>query len=266
MAFQQPGDPYKAYREAPAIVPAAPPPGWYQDPSGNGTRWWDGTQWGPHAQPQPATLPGPQAHPPGGTAGTAPGLWAWVVAATPLVLLGVAILAAVLVGVDGTTSAYLLVGEAVAAALALFAAWRDTKALRAAGEPLRDALAWWCLLPPWAYLWARAVKRTRKTGADWGLFAGSVIAWLVIIVIAVPVTGSVITDVTVFNRTQAQADIAKGIKARTGVAVTVDCPQDPPLNPGSQFQCIATAADGSTTAVTVTVQDRSGDVIWQTGG
>lgn len=25
-----------------------PPPGWYQDPSGSGSRWWDGNQWTDH--------------------------------------------------------------------------------------------------------------------------------------------------------------------------------------------------------------------------
>jgi hypothetical protein len=38
------------------------------------------------------------------------------------------------------------------------------------------------------------------------------------------------------------------------------------MNPGSKFECISTAANGSTTAVTVTVQDRSGDVVWQAEG
>lgn len=32
--------------------PAGPPPGWYVDPSG-GSRWWDGTGWGPTAPDRP---------------------------------------------------------------------------------------------------------------------------------------------------------------------------------------------------------------------
>jgi hypothetical protein len=260
MTYQQAANPYQSNGQSAQGPPAAPPPGWYSEPGGQGLRWWDGTQWGPQAQPQP-----PGQHPPGGAAGTAPGLWAWVVAAAPLVLLGVAILAAALLGADGTTSAYLLVGAGVADVLAIIAAEFDTKALRAAGEPVSSALGWWCLLVPWAYLWARAVKRTRKTGADWALFAGSVIAWLLVIVIAVPVTGSVMTNSSVFDRARAQADIAKGIKAQSGVTATVNCPQDPALNPGSQFQCVATASDGSTAMVTVTIQDRKGDYTWQTG-
>jgi hypothetical protein len=36
---------------AAAVPPAAYPPGWYPDPYGAARlRWWDGTQWTPHAQ------------------------------------------------------------------------------------------------------------------------------------------------------------------------------------------------------------------------
>jgi len=50
------------------------------------------------------------------------------------------------------------------------------------------------------------------------------------------------------------------------ISVTVDCPQNPPMNPGSTFQCVATATDGSTVFVTVTVQDTSGDITWRVNG
>jgi hypothetical protein len=195
-----------------------------------------------------------------------PGPWAWAVASAPLLLLGVAALVALAASVNVSVTACLLIGGLVADVFAIFAAYRDTRALRAGGEPVSGGLAWWCLLVPWAYLWARAVKRVNKSGADWGLLAGAVAAWLLIIVIASPVVGSAITTGAVFNQAQVQATIAKGIKNQTGVAVTVSCPSDPPLNPGSQFECVATADDGSTTSVTVTIQDRSGDIIWQTGG
>ncbi|MGH3227294.1 MAG: DUF4333 domain-containing protein [Streptosporangiaceae bacterium] len=171
-----------------------------------------------------------------------------------------------MVSVGIGVSQCLLIGALVAAVFAIFAAYRDARALRSAGEPVGGGLAWWCLLVPWAYLWARAVKRINKGSADWGLLVGAAAAWLVVLVISVPVIGSVITDSAVFEQAQVQSQIASGIEAKSGVAVTVSCPKDPPLNPGSQFQCIATAADGSTTLVTVTIQDRQGDIIWQTGG
>jgi hypothetical protein len=37
----------------------SPPPGWYQDPSGPGLRWWDGTRWTEHEQPAVALPPPP---------------------------------------------------------------------------------------------------------------------------------------------------------------------------------------------------------------
>ena len=45
-----------------------PPPGWYQDPSGPGLRWWDGTRWTEHEQPAVALPP-----PPPSVAGPVPG-------------------------------------------------------------------------------------------------------------------------------------------------------------------------------------------------
>ena len=217
--------------------------------------------------PAPGRLPGP---PPAavvpGPRPTAPGPWAWGVASSPLLLLGVAAVVAAVVSVNVGVSQCLLIGALVADVFAIFAAYRDARALRAAGEPVGAHLAWWCLLVPWAYLWARAVKRVNKGSADWGLLVGAAAAWLLVLVISVPVIGSVITDSSVFEQAQVQSQIASGIEAKSGVAVTVSCPKDPPLNPGSQFQCIATATDGSTTLVTVTIQDRQGDIIWQTGG
>jgi hypothetical protein len=42
----------------------SPPTGWYQDPTGPGLRWWDGTRWTEHQQhaaplPPPPAMPGP---------------------------------------------------------------------------------------------------------------------------------------------------------------------------------------------------------------
>jgi len=294
-----------SYQQPPGYgTPAAPPPGWYPDPYGPpALRWWDGIQWcsqtRPLPQPEqalrppdPGVFPGGQdadhpgrhrapgapqdggyaqdlpwalpAQPSARTAAQSPP-WPWAVAAAPLVQLGIAILAAVLTSPDDNVVGCLLAGGVVAFLFAIFAAFRDIRALGAAGEDLNPALAWWCLLVPWAYLWARAIKRPGRTNADWGLLAGSITAWLLVLVISSPVIAAVTTDSATFNQAQVQSQIASGIKAKSGVAVTVSCPQNPPLNPGSQFTCIATAGDGSTVPVNVTIQDRSGDYIWQTG-
>jgi len=56
-----------------------PPPGWYQDPTGPGLRWWDGVRWTEHHQaavplppPPVAPLAGPGAPGQPGAAPLAP--------------------------------------------------------------------------------------------------------------------------------------------------------------------------------------------------
>jgi Na+/alanine symporter len=157
-------------------------------------------------------------------------------------------------------------GVLVAALLGIFMAVKDARVLRATGEPFSSGLAAWCLLGGWAYLLARAIKRVNRTNNDWVLFAVSVVTWLVVIVIATPVIRSAVTSGSVFSRAKVQSDVAQAIYDKTGTSVTVNCPQDPPLNPGSQFQCVATATDGSASMVTITIQDSSGEYTWQIKG
>jgi hypothetical protein len=177
-------------------------------------------------------------------------------------MLGFAVLAAALAGPSGSVLGYVLFGALVADIVGLVAAWRDTRALTAAGDPIARKLAWWCLLTPWAYLGARAVKRARRSNTDWMLLVASLATWLLIIVVSIPVIKSVMTDSTTFRQTRMEADIASGIKIKSGFAVKVSCPQVHPTNPGSQFQCAAIASDGVTILVTVTIRDRSGAWSW----
>ena len=59
MSYQQPP-------EQRATAPAGAPPGWYPDPGGlQALRWWDGTQWSPHAQPLSRAVQEPQLPYPG---------------------------------------------------------------------------------------------------------------------------------------------------------------------------------------------------------
>lgn len=255
---------------------SAPPAGWYPDSSGQqGLRWWDGAQWGPQAPPSPVLAPTAPAGPlppvmaaPAPWAGPAgsPVPWAWGVAAMPVIQLVIGVGLGLSVGVSVGGPAAVFAGVLAAAALGIFMAVRDARALRAAGETFPSGLAAWCLLGGWAYLLARAIKRANRTNSDWVLFGVSVVTWLVVIVIMTPMINAAITSGSVFNRAKVQSNIARGIYNQTGMPVTVNCPQDPPISPGSQFQCVATASYGSTSMVTVTIQDNTGDFTWQVTG
>ena len=56
-----------------------------------------------------------------------------------------------------------------------------------------------------------------------------------------------------------------GVKTNDGETATVSCPPNPSMTVGTKFTCIATAADGSTIPVDVTVTDNTGDITWQVG-
>jgi hypothetical protein len=191
-----------------------------------------------------------------------PGPWAWAVAATPLVGLGAAVILAAATGPDVGTSTCVTIGYFAGAILAFIAALMDVRSLRAASDPIYPGMAALCLLlSGWAYLLARAIKR--RAGVDWGVFAAGLGAAVVVLAVSVPVAGGAKASNGVFDQSGVQAQIAKALKAKSGYAFTVACPHDPSMNPGSSFDCIATAPDNSTAEVKVTIQDISGDYIWQ---
>ena len=45
-----------AAAEGESVGRPAPEPGWYADPQGTGTRWWDGQGWTAHTQAAPTTV------------------------------------------------------------------------------------------------------------------------------------------------------------------------------------------------------------------
>jgi uncharacterized protein DUF4333 len=57
--------------------------------------------------------------------------------------------------------------------------------------------------------------------------------------------------------------IAQGIQEQTGATgVTVDCPDDIEAKAGDEFECQATADDGTNATVKVTQNDDQGNVTW----
>lgn len=148
------------YPQQPALQ--APSPGWYD--SDGAKRWWDGARWGPVAPLADDTSP-PAAPAATAAPARAPFPWAWAVALSPLVLLAVAVVGALLGGPSGNAGTYILIGEAVTIAVAFIAIDRDRRTLARAGEPQRRLWFWFPLIP-WIYLWMRAVRRPGRTNAD----------------------------------------------------------------------------------------------------
>jgi hypothetical protein len=161
------------------------------------------------------------------------------VAAIPLLHLAVAVVIAAVGGMTGSTAGYVLLGAVAADLVAVFLAYRDARSLKTAGNLRGTGIAWWALLAPWAYLWARAVKRYGRTNLDWILLAASAALWFLVFVISAPIVSSVANATTTFNQAKVQADIARGIQNQLGVHAVVRCPKDPPVHPGATFQCLA---------------------------
>ena len=66
------------------------------------------------------------------------------------------------------------------------------------------------------------------------------------------------------NTTKAESAIAQGIMQQTGAqGVTVNCPNDVPIEAGKQFECQAKAADGRQGRVRVTQKDDKGNINWK---
>jgi hypothetical protein len=190
--------------------------------------------------------------------------WAWAVAAAPAAGLAVTVIFASASGVSLSTGACITIGYLAGDVLAFIFALKDTRWLRQAGDPAYPSMAVLCLLlSGWAYLLARAVKR--KSGADWGVFAAGLGVLVIVLAIATPLANAAKASNEVFNQSGVQSQIASWVKQKSGYAVTVACPSDPPMTAGTKFTCIATATDGSTVPIDVTVQDNSGDIVWQAG-
>jgi hypothetical protein len=177
----------------------------------------------------------------------------------------VAVVLAVATGPDVGISTCVTVGYFAGAILAFIAAVMDVRSLRAAGDPISPGIAGLCLvLSGWVYLLARAIKR--RAGIDWGLFAAGLGAAVIMLAVAAPAASGAKASNELFDQAGVQAQIAKAVKGKTGESVAVACPHDPPMNTGSSFDCIATAPDNSTAEIQVTIQDTSGDYIWQVVG
>ncbi|MCK9925851.1 DUF4333 domain-containing protein [Frankia sp. Mgl5] len=158
-------------------------------------------------------------------------------------------------------SAAVWLGIFVGWAGGLFLAIVDYRVLRHLGEePAHWVLAF---VSPWAYLLGRAMCRRPAPWTTWAAFGLCVVLTLLSFPLAKPLTSSVLTANSVFDRDRVQRDIAEEIRRQSGVSVTVSCPKDPPLSAGSTFRCVA-EGEGDRIFVVVTMEDDSGSYTWMT--
>ncbi len=88
---------------------------------------------------------------------------------------------------------------------------------------------------------------------------------LVAALLAAGCQGSVSVGGDQLDTAEAETEIAKGIEGQTGIAVEVECPDDIDLREGNDFECTATADDGTERSVNVTQDDDEGNISWELG-
>jgi Domain of unknown function (DUF4333) len=66
------------------------------------------------------------------------------------------------------------------------------------------------------------------------------------------------------DTTEVESELEKGVAQRAdGLDVQVDCPDDIEAKQGENFECTATADDGSKAKIEVTQEDDKGNVRWK---
>jgi len=248
----------------PPGAPSGPPPGWYNDPGGApALRWWDGREWAPHTRPLDAQAPPALKDEP--AARTKPGPWTWTVAAAPLTALGIAAVGALFISPGSGVSGPVLAGWLGAALLSWIASEMDARSLKRSGDARLAGWGMICIIfSGWAYLLVRAIKL--RTGADWGIFAACAALLVFVLAGIYPLANAVKDSNAVFDQAGLQNAIAAKLAKDAGSPVNVSCPASPEMTAGTRFTCLATASDGSTATVNVTMQDNRGDVVWQVAG
>ena len=241
------------------------PPGWYTDPSNPGRqRWFDGARWTDRVQPTPAPTPvvpappsvvvppPPPAAPVAEPADTphfgAPtphdahhdgGKHAPVRNTPARVALVVAILS--VLGVP--------VAAVVGIVLAVVGLRRATALESAGGQPVGRTRARWAL----------------------GLsIVGVVIgAVLVTVVVRAALSGDdgqgAVEPTGLIDTLAIESGISAGIAEKTGVATTVQCPEQLAVGKVTSFQCVAVDPDGVRTTVYVQIVDEAGSWTWELG-
>lgn len=226
------------------VTNSSPPAGWYSDPDGrSGERWWDGAVWTDHRQSTasitPPSVPAPadDSLPPNDS----PAGFHNFYDASQDRKRG-----------KNTFATNALVLGIFSVIATPFVPLRWVPVLMAVA-----AIVWGVL----------GIRRSQSSGlgkarAIWGLVLGSIALPVAIAVWGIT-SAPLHAESVVFDQVGVQAKITADAAAQ-GIQISdVNCPIRPLLTSGEEFRCLAKAADGSNTSVTISVRDSAGSMVWK---
>jgi hypothetical protein len=180
----------------------------------------------------------------------------WLIVVSPFAVLLLGAFWAVLRPSTGGGTAT-LVGLVLAGLIAFWLAAVDQRRQRLAGE--RSTPSSWALLSACLYL---ALRTTRQRGAaNWTPAVACLVITITSLALTSPIASGVAAQNLPFDRVKVAHELQVGIKGRTGLTVTVECPSHPPFQLGAVFSC-AVAGAGESTTVILTIVDDRGNYSW----
>ena len=186
---------------------------------------------------------------------------AWILTLIPVYML----LVGMLVLLSGTTADFapvtlaLVVGVPWVAGLVL--AVLDYRVLRRDGLHRPAHWAWAALGAP-VYLVARLVATVREAGTGFGPVLTYLVLALFMAGAIVAVPGLAMELAPASFSAEAERSVADDARS-LGADLTIDCPETPPLLVQQSFRCVATADDGRSFDVLVSLQRSNGWIDWR---
>lgn len=169
-----------------------------------------------------------------------------------------------IVGLVGAAALATRIGTATAISVAWFIyigvntlfLWWDSVALNRRGLSSPSGALGFFLIPLYLFARQRRLGRTQVLLGVW------IVAFLTTVVFQTTVVGD--AGGIQLNTTRLASQIQQKAGASVPGGVVVSCPSETSAHVGQVFQCIITAnADQSTYVANVTVENSSGDVVWQ---
>lgn len=186
---------------------------------------------------------------------------AWILTLLPVYMLLVGMIV-LLGGADASfapLTVALVVGVPWVAGVAISIA--DYRLLRRGGME-RPAHWLWAVLGAPVYLIARLVATVRETGTGFGPVLTYLVLALVMAGAVLAVPGLAMELSPAAFSAEAERSVADDARS-IGADLAIDCPETPPLLVQQSFSCTATADDGKTMQVLVSLQRSNGWIDWR---